>query len=190
MRIATVAYEDQIARVVPLTLQGIAENCRSRLPEAYRYRPWVLAYPNKDFTAVFTADVQADAYAAAYTGMHIGKLSMVFDKARETGTFTSDIAIVDWGCGQGLATLALKEYLAKHGLANCHIREVVLIEPSPISLPRAEVNVRHALPGISVRTVGKVLDDVVLDDVRTSGRYRVVHIFSNILDIEIGRAHV
>ena len=178
------SYEDQIAQVVPLTLQGIAENCRSRLPEAYRYRPWVLAYPNKDFTAIFTAEVQADAYAAAYTGMHIGKLGLVFGKARENGTFASDIAVVDWGCGQGLATLALKEYLAKYGLVNCHIREVVLIEPSPISLPRAEVNVRHALPGISVRTVGKMLDDVVLDDVRTSGQYRVVHIFSNILDIE------
>lgn len=179
-----VDYEAEVSRILPLTLQGIAENCRNRLPEAYRHRPWALAYPNKNFAEVFTADVQADAYSAAYTGMHIGKLRMVFDKARENGAFDSDVAVIDWGCGQGLATLALKEYLAAANLVQCRIREVILIEPSPVSLPRGEVNVRHAIPTAAVKVVGKRLDDVGLDDVRTSGRRRVVHLFSNILDVE------
>lgn len=177
-------YESEISRISPLTLNGIAENCRSRLPDDYKYRPWVLAYQDRNFAEIFTEDVQADAYSAAYTGMHIGKLRMVFDKAKENGAFSSDIAVVDWGCGQGLATLALKEYLLGQGLAQCRIMEVILVEPSPVSLPRAKVNVSYALPGTSVSAVGKKLDDVVLNDVRTSGRYRVVHLFSNILDVD------
>ena len=177
-------YESEISRISPLTLRGIAENCRSRLPDAYKNHPWDLAYPNKNFTAVFTEDTQADAYSAAYTEMHIGKLRMVFDKAKDNGAFASDIAVVDWGCGQGLATLALNEYLAAQQLVHCKIREVILVEPSPISLPRAEVNVRYAVPTASVRIVSKMLDDVDLNDVRTSGQHRVIHLFSNILDVE------
>lgn len=178
------SYESEMQRIAPLTLRGIAENCRSRLPDAYKNRPWVLAYPNKDFAEIFTEDIQADAYSAAYTTMHIGKLCMVFDKARENGAFASDISVVDWGCGQGLATLALKEYLEERHLTGCRIREVVLVEPSPVSLPRAEINARLAIPDAAVRTVGKVLDDVTESDVRVSGNYRVVHVFSNILDID------
>lgn len=177
-------YEDEIPQIRPLTLQGIAEYCRSRLPSKYRNRPWELAYPNRDFTEVFTRDVQADAYSAAYTQMHTGKLRMVFRKAKENGAFSSDISVVDWGCGQGLATLALKEYLEEQNLTRCRICEVVLIEPSPISLSRAKINVRYALPSVSIGTVQKKLDDVGPDDVRMSGRYRVVHLFSNILDID------
>lgn len=179
-----VDYEAEISRIEPLTLREIAENCRSRLPDAYKNRPWVLAYPNRNFTEVFTDDVQADAYSAAYTGMHIGKLRMVFDKAKDNGAFASDIAVIDWGCGQGLATLALREYLAAAKLSQCRIKEVILIEPSPVSLPRAEVNVRHAVPTATVKTVGKMLDDVGLNDVRTSGLRRIVHLFSNILDVD------
>lgn len=178
------SYEHEIQRINPLTLRGIAENCRSRLPNEYKNRPWVLAYPNRNFTAVFTEDVQADAYSAAYTHMHIGKLRMVFDKARANGAFASDISVVDWGCGQGLATLALKEYLAECKLTQCRIREVVLIEPSPVSLPRAEINVRYAVPTAASRAVGKMLNDVGANDVRASGRYKVIHLFSNILDVD------
>lgn len=177
-------YEEEILKINPLTLKGIAENCRARLPASYRSRPWVLAYPDKDFDKIYTEEDQVDAYSAAYTFMHIGKLRKVFDVANANGTFGTDVTVVDWGCGQGLATLALKEYLEENKITACRINEVILIEPSGIALSRAEINVRYALPGVAIRTVAKKLNDVNLEDVRIATNNRIVHLFSNVLDID------
>lgn len=178
------SYESEIAKINPLTLEAIEKNCRSRLPASYKSRPWALAYPDKDFAKIFTEEQQLDAYSAAYTSMHVGKLRRVFDKANGSSTFTANITVIDWGCGQGLATLALKEYLEEKKISQYAIKEVILIEPSQIALSRADVNVRYALPGVIIRKVPKGLNDLKLEDVRIATNHRIVHLFSNILDID------
>lgn len=140
-------YQQVISGLTPLTLNGIAEGCRRLLPLQYRNCPWMAAYPNKDFGAIFTTEDQLNGYCAAYTGWHIGKLGILFDKCKAAGGFNvNEIAVVDWGCGQGLATIYLNEYLSNNNL-RCHISEVVLIEPSLAALARAQYTLARYMFG-------------------------------------------
>jgi hypothetical protein len=53
--------------------------------------------------------------------------------------FNTDIAIVDWGCGQGLATVCFFDFLKSQGIPN-NTRKVILIEPSEQALERAKLH--------------------------------------------------
>ena len=179
-----IAYQEAVKQLDVVTLQGISTVCHSLLPPQFQQCPWKAAYPDKDFNAVFTAETQLNGYGAAYTLWHIGKLKLVFAKAKPTGVFASGkIAVIDWGCGQGLATLALKEFLEAEKLKECQIGEAVIVEPSRVALERARFNLSLALPDCKVKAVNKGLDELTQDDLRLSAHLPVVHLFSNVLDL-------
>lgn len=102
----------------------------------------------------------------------------------------NNIEIVDWGCGQGLATLTLIDVFRKHNVLD-RIKRIKLIEPSSAAITRAEANVRNALYGrnVTITAVNKYLPAEF-----ESGRSirpadveftcpATIHLFSNILDI-------
>jgi hypothetical protein len=99
-------------------------------------------------------------------------------------TYTSDgFDIVDWGCGQGLATICFFDYLREHNIEN-KVKKVTLIEPSPATLERAAIHVRaYVDEKVSVSCIGRFLDDVTHEDIAGDSPV-TIHFFSNILDIE------
>lgn len=50
-------------------------------------------------------------YLAAYGKWHKNKLQIAFDKINIKNLCKGDVNIVDWGCGQALATLVLLDFL-------------------------------------------------------------------------------
>ena len=132
-------YKDKIKNLPRVTLDVISEVCRDMLPSEYRNHPWDLPYADKNFAKIFNQEDQLNGYAAAYTNWHKGKLRIAFDNT-PTDTFVGEIAVIDWACGQGLATIFLHEYLEEKGY-NCRIKEVILVEPSEIALDRAKFNI-------------------------------------------------
>lgn len=55
---------------------------------------------------------QCSAYLAAYGDMHRLKLDSAFDELfTRAGKRTDGIEVVDWGCGQGLASGVLLDYI-------------------------------------------------------------------------------
>ena len=123
-----------------------------------------------------------NGYAAAYTNWHKGKLRIAFDNT-PTDTFVGEIAVIDWACGQGLATIFLHEYLEEKGY-NCRIKEVILVEPSEIALDRAKFNIEAIDNKIKVSIVNKKLDEVIDFDIKLFEQRKVIHLFSNIFDIK------
>ena len=121
-------YKNRINSLTSVTLNSMAEVCRDLLPQEYKETPWLLPYGDKNFSKIFTDEDQLNGYTASYTVWHKGKLDRIFRNV-PIDTFEGDIAVVDWGCGQGLATIALKEYIAKQN-KRCTIKEAILIEPS------------------------------------------------------------
>ncbi len=165
-----------------ITLESIRDAAKNALPYQYRSRPWSITNqggsdPNN---TIYTEELQLDAYLASYVDWHKGKLTRAFELLNEP--LPRQINIIDWACGQGIATLFLLDYIRKHN-AVCSIREVVLIEPSSIALHRAEYLIHLANPNIEIRTVNKRLDDVVASDLKFNHQFSVFHMFSNILDI-------
>lgn len=174
-------YKHRINTLSSVTLNSMAEVCRDLLPIEYRDTPWLLPYGDKDFSKIFSDEDQLNGYTASYTAWHKGKLERIF-KNVPIDTFEGEIAVVDWGCGQGLATIALKEFIVKQNKRG-KIEEVILIEPSALALDRAKFNLEHVIAGAKVRTVNKFINDVEPDEIKLARPRKVIHLFSNILDL-------
>ena len=92
-----------------------------------------------------------------------------------------DIEIIDYACGQGLATLLLFD---KFRLSRGQVKTINLIEPSNVALMRAEGVLACCCPDAVIKTTCKKLDDIDKGDLDTGNDSTKIHLFSNILDVE------
>ena len=83
-------------------------------------------------------------YLLFYGEGHEGKISDAV-KRLPNELFNNEFEIVDWGCGQGLATVCLFDYLKSQGLPN-NVQNITLIDPSDIALDRASLHVNCCPP--------------------------------------------
>lgn len=122
-------------------------------------------------------------YILSYGNMHEAKIQTALNSIRNSNIdFNNNITIIDWGCGQGLATVCYFDFLKKLGRAN-YTNQVILVEPSAQALERAKLHINHYLKDESkIRLVNKFLDDVNQSDIQTNDSI-TLHFFSNILDV-------
>lgn len=115
-------------------------------------------------------------YFKSYGNMHRAKLQSAFEALPN---ISSKMNIIDWGCGQGFASMV---FLEKYGCEN--INQITLIEPSRIALQRAALHCKKYSSIISLKTVCKKLDDLEKSDFNILQSDITIHLFSNILDID------
>jgi hypothetical protein len=122
-------------------------------------------------------------YIFSYGNMHKAKL----DEAFETIVHKLDnktINIIDWGCGQALATVLLIEYLKENNL-NIDIKNIKLIEPSKLALKRGLLHIDILKQKqYNIESINKELDCIEQNDIKFDDDNIVLHLFSNILDVE------
>lgn len=137
---------------------------------------------------MLTEETECDKYIALYGGHHFHKLYTAFASTNFLYTDNKNVEIIDWGCGQALATCVLIDYLIEKQI-NPNIVSITLIEPSSIALWRGYGFVRQILqPNFStnstIRTVNKYMDSLDRSDLVSSSGNIKVHLFSNIIDVE------
>ncbi len=137
-------------------------------------------------TKALACEKEAIFYTVAYGKQHYASMEYLLSENLPLERVNqSAIRVVDYGCGQGIATLALLEYLANNELTSDMKIDIHLIEPSIISLKIAE---------LLIHLVAKKLDLQVsvysqhcrlqkakiafTDDMQT------FHLMSNIVDID------
>lgn len=165
----------------------IAETCYQQLPAEIKSCPWIATDHGR---AVLQTEQQLDAYLAAYGEMHVTKCRAALQNfpCTEPDSYINqhNYEIFDWGCGQGIATLTLLEFLHERGLLG-RLNAITLIEPSFIALNRAKEWVtQNAGPGVTVKTVNKLIPNdrnATLEEVSCDARVSI-NLFSNILDIQ------
>lgn len=120
-------------------------------------------------------------YLWSYGLMHQRKMVLALVRLPRIQDIVSEqFSVIDWGCGQGLATVCLLDYLKREGM-DVAPEQTVLVEPSELALANAKLHV--GLSGISnPRLVRKRLDDVREEDIETNSAV-TIHLFSNILDV-------
>lgn len=121
-------------------------------------------------------------YLHSFGNKHQAKIHAALDKIKELRNIVSgEYSIIDWGCGQGLATVCMFDYLKKHNLPNA-VKRIILIDPSELALKYAVLHT--SLYGVGeIISVNKDLDHVAVEDIKTDTTV-TIHLFSNILDIE------
>lgn len=189
------SYIDDIHSIDNLTINEIIRISNKYVPNRYKLEPWKYKDGQgrmlEHGTAVLETEEQCSAYMSAYGPMHRHKLMRALDeKEFPYSDLTGGIEIYDWGCGQGIGTMAVIEKFRQHGMLD-KLRKVVLEEPSDVARDRAVIHVKKALEDYNadVIAVSKYLPSDNGDNSNCITSINVeqptaIHIFSNILDIE------
>jgi len=101
----------------------------------------------------------------------------------ELSLIPEPMEIIDYGCGQGLATALLLDFFGTDFLRS--IRKIVLIEPSEVALRRAEAIVScYSANNFKVEAINKKLGELNAENLLGNKGVFTNHIFSNVLDID------
>lgn len=176
------AYKDEIAALGKISFDNIRRVACD----------YVLALSDEERNALFESlshgtdlldsDGQMMLYMYAYGKMHQAKVNRALESLDSSAFTDNDFDIVDWGCGQGLATICFFDFLKSKHLSN-RVQNITLIEPSGAAMERAKIHVRACTAKhLNVRCVEKSIDDVSEEDVKSISPV-TFHFFSNILDI-------
>lgn len=189
------SYAYDIQKQYHLSINGIVGISRNYVPDRFKSCPWCYTDGQgrglNHGTAVLETEEQCCAYMSAYGPMHHHKLMRALDeKEFPYSDLTDGVEIYDWGCGQGIGTMAVIEKLRQHNMLG-KLRKVVLEEPSDVTRDRAILHVKKALEDYhaDVVAVSKYLPSDYGDNSNSITSINVeqpiaIHIFSNILDIE------
>ena len=128
---------------------------------------------------------QLTAYMFSYGNMHYYKLDDAF-KNLPPAFYKHKIDIIDWACGQGVASMAYLTHLNSNNIKQ-EIETFTLIEPSQIALKRASLHVNHFRKGSKITTINKDLNELFKSELSNKTQNLKFHLFSNILDIDTFR---
>lgn len=122
-------------------------------------------------------------YIYAFGKMHNAKLKYAFNHLHKNALKYNEIEIVDYGCGQGLATICYHDFLLENHIEQI-VKRIILIEPSSMALSRAELLCSRFYPDAEIIAVNKPFDNLTNNDLKISPDIPTIHLLSNILDIE------
>jgi hypothetical protein len=188
------SYISDIKCLQNLTVQDIITLSSKYLLPQFKSCPWNFSDSEgrtlEHGTAVLETEDQCNAYMAAYGPMHYHKLLYAFNETEfPFSELKKGFEIYDWGCGQGIGTIALIEILRKKELLR-YLKKVTLEEPSYIARERALLHVNQAIGNYEVEIFAKkkylpsYIDNSNSIESIGVNELCAIHIFSNILDIE------
>lgn len=132
---------------------------------------------------VLDSEPMLQMYIYAFGKMHYAKLLHAFNHMQDRVLKNDKITIIDWGCGQGLASLCYHDYLKSCNSLQ-QVSKIVLIEPSSLALSRAELLCSCFYPDAEITAINEPFDSLTADDISVPSEELIIHFFSNILDIE------
>ena len=188
-------YQDKIGKHIPLTIDNIIHTAENDIPQKFRSTPWTYCdAAGRTLVhgrAILATEELCSAYLAAYGRMHRHKLYFALEKERfPYHELRNGVEVFDWGCGQGIGSMAVIENIRKEGLLPC-LKKITLEEPSDIARARAVRHVKQSLGSDSDVEIEQYSEFLPSDysSVNTIQNIDVeqpcaIHIFSNILDIE------
>ena len=178
-------YGQELSGIEKPTIDDIIAISMNYVPEKFRNAPWMNTGHG---IRIYENDGELACYIAAYGEMHKRKMEKILDDFPYED-IDAPFEIVDWGCGQGLATICLIDRLREKGLLS-RLRSVTLVEPSCVAIARAETNIRAQLrgnPGIRISLHKACLPGLVphrnVYCHHKVGQRISVNLFSNILDV-------
>ena len=176
------AYKDEITALREISfnsIRGIAKNYIMSLSDEERNELYESLNHGVD---LLDSDAQMKCYLFSFGRMHQAKVYRALSCISPSTYASGNFDIVDWGCGQGLATVCLFDYLRERRVTNS-VHKVTLIEPSEVARERAAIHVgAYVDANVTVSCIGKYLDDIKPEDIAGDSPV-TIHFFSNILDI-------
>lgn len=182
-------YRHRLAQIENLTMENIIADCKHNVPSKFQRYPY--SHPDLNHGLdLLSNDEALDCYMAAYGEIHHSKCRAVLQNMPfppKNNPYSSlSLEIVDWGCGQGIGSISVIDFLKERELTQW-LKKVTLIEPSKASLDRATANVAKSTNnGVRIVSINEYLPAVESDDMIDGISFEqgfVIHMLSNILDV-------
>lgn len=132
---------------------------------------------------ILDSEALLQMYFYSFGDMHAAKLNYAFEHLQQYIKEAKRVELVDYGCGQGMASMCYHDYIYKLNSSQ-EISKVTLIEPSPLALSRASLLCSCFYPKAEIVTLNKGFEDLTERDIKLSDSIPTIHLFSNILDVE------
>jgi RecA/RadA recombinase len=161
-------------------LQKIISKAYENLPIEKRAKPWTFVNHGVD---LLKNEDELNCYLVAYGKMHEEKIHSALSTLKNLNEIVKNkYQIIDWGCGQGLATLCFLDFI-KGSLENNKPQKITLIEPSNTAISKAEKYIKSITQNNINNLIEKRLNDINLSEIQITEPI-TINFFSNILDIE------
>lgn len=176
------AYKDEISALGEVSFNGIRSIAKDYIMSLSDDERNELYESLNHGVDLLDSDAQMKCYLFSFGRMHQAKVYRALSCISPSTYASGDFDIVDWGCGQGLATVCFFDYLRERRITN-RVHKVTLIEPSDAARERAAIHVgAYVGSNVTVSCIGSYLDDVKPEDIAGDSPV-TIHFFSNILDI-------
>lgn len=138
-------------------------------------------------TNALVSEEEAMFYIVAYGWQHHQSMQHLLSQTVDVTTdIQENIRVVDYGCGQGIATLAFMDHLSQQGVAQKSALEVHLIEPSEVSLKIAKLLIERLARiydmQVSIHCQQSTLDKALIP--LNSECKETFHLLSNVIDVD------
>ena len=153
-------------------------------------------FPNNAFSVLgrgitpINSNESLRLYNAMYGGHHIAKFKMVLPHCSKFINNGKRYSIIDWACGQALASSMLIDYT--HSIHKLdQIDHIYLFEPSSLATNKATYLLKlqfdqYGLTPPDIIVKNKFFNETQIVDFKAQTRNPFIHLFSNALDINVG----
>lgn len=100
------------------------------------------------------SEPQMATYLYSFGKMHQAKLELAFGNLPKDFLLQDEVDIVDWGCGQAIATMCYADFLRQNGYRQ-KVRTITLVEPSELCLKRAALHASVFFSDAEIKVVKK-----------------------------------
>lgn len=174
-------FIDRISRLEAISFDQVIETAKSLISP-----DMVPSAKNRVSGGIRLLNTESELndYLVAFGEIHQAKLREFFPSVPFADLVESGLTVVDWGCGQGLATAVMLDYIHKN-YPNLKVRCVWLIEIVPMALRRAQAIVGRYRPDSRQIDIASDWSFDMMEAAveRLPQDVPVLHIFSNILDV-------
>lgn len=130
---------------------------------------------------------EAIYYSSTFTQEHLDRFNHALNNLGTQMMFVDKMTMIDYGCGQGLATLAFLNYLKNNNCIANKVLDIHLIEPSVITLGLARQYIlamaKHCQISVNITVHQNTLAEYLNNPIKTNPQYLSLHLLSNIVDI-------
>lgn len=131
---------------------------------------------------------EAIYYSSTFTKEHFDRFYHALDNMAVELAFANKMTVVDYGCGQGLATLVLLDYLRQNNIIANKVLDIHLIEPSHVALALARQYVlamaKYCQITVNISVHQQTLAQYLDNPITHNGNRLNLHLLSNIIDIQ------
>ena len=137
---------DEIKRIAKFFVMQLPESVQNKIYNELEHGEQIL-----------DSEPQLNMYLYSFGNMHQAKMKHAFSNIDKDWFYNQEIEIVDYGCGQALATMLYHDYLQANGISQT-VSRITLIEPSAKALCRAGLHAKAFYPEAEIHTINKLLN--------------------------------